>query len=102
MIDQPTCEHLRVQYSVDPDSLLDSVAIVAAKSLPERFGAVVRKRREANGVSQEDLAYEAGVHRTYVGMIERGQGNPSLSVISDLASALGTTITSIFRDVEAV
>ena len=74
---------------------------MAARSLSHRFGAVIRQRREANGVSQENLAYEADVHRTYVGMIERGQGNPSLSVISDLAGALGTTITSIFRDVEA-
>ncbi len=52
------------------------------------------------GVSQEELAYRAHVHRTYVSMLERGIGNPTLSVIADLASALETTITSLARDAE--
>ncbi len=48
--------------------------------------------------SQEALADEAEVHRTYVSMLERGQANPSLSVIAALAAALETSVTSLFRE----
>ena len=51
-------------------------------------------------MSQEDLAYEAGIHRTYVSLLERGAGNPSLDVIERLARALGVSITSLFQEAE--
>ena len=62
---------------------------------------MLRARREASGVSQEALADLAGIHRTYVSMLERGRANPSLSVLDALAQALGTRLSSIFREVEA-
>ena len=74
---------------------------MATSSIKRLFGLVVRKRRHAAGISQEDLAYEAHVHRTYVSMVERGIANPSLTVVEGLAAALGTTLASIFREVEA-
>ena len=74
---------------------------MATSSIKRLFGRVVRKRRQAAGISQEDLAYEAHVHRTYVSMVERGIANPSLTVVEGLAAALGTTLASIFREVEA-
>ena len=74
---------------------------VAAASIHARFGRVVRARREAVGISQEDLADEAGVHRTYVSILERGRGNPSLTVIANLAEALETSISLLFKEVEA-
>ena len=52
-------------------------------------------------MSQEELAYRAGVHRTYVSMVERGEGNPSLGVIEALAGALNTSVTSLFQEAEA-
>ena len=61
---------------------------------------MIRRRREAKGVSQEDLASRAGLHRTYVSLLERGHRNPSLAVISQLAGALDTTMTSLVRGVE--
>lgn len=51
-------------------------------------------------MSQEDLAYEAGVHRTYVSMVERGLANPSLTVLESLAGALNTPLSTMFREVE--
>ncbi len=60
----------------------------------------MRRHRERLGVSQEELAYRANIHRTYVSMVERGVGNPTLSVIADLAKALETTLTELARDVE--
>ena len=53
------------------------------------FGQRVRRAREARGWSQEDLAAEAGMDRTYVGGIERGERNLALLNINRLALALG-------------
>ena len=55
---------------------------------PEKFGTNVRIRRETLGISQEELADLAGLHRTYVGSVERGERNISLQNILRLAAAL--------------
>ena len=67
-----------------------------------RFGEVLRRRREAAGLSQEALAAQAGVHRNYVGLLERGKRIPSILIVEKLAAALGTTMASLVRDVERV
>ena len=54
----------------------------------ERLGANVRSRREALGLSQERLAAVAGLHRTYIGGVERGERNVSLDNIVAIAHAL--------------
>jgi transcriptional regulator with XRE-family HTH domain len=53
-----------------------------------RFGKKVRDRREDLGLSQEELAVKAGVHRTYIGMIERAEKNITLTNIHKIATAL--------------
>lgn len=68
--------------------------------LQRRFGRVVRARREAVGLSQEALADGAGLHRTYISLLERGQRNPSLEVIRALARGLGTTMASLVSELE--
>ena len=52
------------------------------------FAANVRRRRLALGLSQEELAEAAGVHRTYVGMLERGEKNVTIYNIERIAIAL--------------
>lgn len=52
------------------------------------FGKTVRKLREDQGYSQETFADYAGIHRTYLGGIERGERNPTLTTIHRLAKAL--------------
>ena len=61
------------------------------KEINRAFGTVVRKQREALGISQEELAYRAGLHRTYISLIERGLRSASIETIFRLAKALGTT-----------
>ncbi len=70
------------------------------ESIAKRFGTVLRRYREAAGVSQEALAARAELHRNYVGLLERGKQVPTLLVVEKLAVALGTTMSSIIRDVE--
>ena len=57
--------------------------------LQRAFGAALRTCREKVGLSQEELAFESEVHRTYISELERGLKNPSLMTIDRLASALG-------------
>ncbi len=70
------------------------------RSLSAAFAEVVREQRAKKGVSQEDLAHDAGLHRTYVGLIERGLRNPTIEVGHALALALGTTLSDLIRRAE--
>lgn len=64
------------------------------------FGKRLRKLREAEGVSQEALAHDAGLDRTYVSSIERGKRNVSLENIARLAKALGIPISELVEGIE--
>ena len=64
------------------------------------FGKVVRAARESKGVSQEVFADLCGLHRTYIGAVERGERNVSLKNIKNICDALGVTISSIFEQLE--
>ena len=61
---------------------------------------MVRRRRERAGLTQENLAFEADLHTTYISLLERGLRNPSLATVERLAEALDTTMTSMVREVE--
>lgn len=64
----------------------------------KRFGKGLRDIRKAKGYSQESLADAAGMHRTYVGSIERGEQNISLDNIHKLAKALKIKAKELFVD----
>ena len=66
----------------------------------ERFGFAVRVRREELGLTQEDLADKARIHRTYLSDIERGTRNVSLINIERVAAALSLPVSELFRLVE--
>lgn len=60
------------------------------------FGAHLRKLRQAADLSQEQLADLAGLDRSYVGGVERGERNVSLENIAKIASALNRTLPELF------
>lgn len=66
------------------------------KTIEREFGRKLRKLRLAKNLSQEELAFKAGVHRTYLGGIERGERNPSLRNIAAIARALDVTLAQLF------
>jgi transcriptional regulator with XRE-family HTH domain len=61
------------------------------------FGERVREERLKRNLSQEALAETAGVHRTYIGMIERAEKNITLTNIEKVANGLGLTIEQLFK-----
>lgn len=64
------------------------------------FGKAMRKARMARGISQEALADLAGLHRTYVGDVERGERNISLVNMSKIAQALHMKLSELVSDSE--
>jgi len=67
------------------------------KTIRKKFGKRVRELRRAKSLSQEELAFRAGVHRTYLGGIERGERNPALENIEAIAKALGVSLSDLFQ-----
>ncbi len=62
------------------------------------FAANVRRKRLELGLSQEELAEAAGVHRTYVGMLERGEKNVTIYNIERISLALGVQPASLLEN----
>lgn len=65
----------------------------------ERFGAAVKAVREEKGLTQEELAHRAGIHRTYLSDVERGSRNVSLLILEKLAKALELSLADLFARV---
>ena len=65
-----------------------------------RFGQVIRTRRERLGLSQEEFADRAGVHRTYISSIELGKVSVGIEVANHLALALGKRLSELIREAE--
>ena len=63
-----------------------------------KFGKKVREERVKLGLSQEELASRAGVHRTYIGMLERAEKNITLENIQKVCKALNLRIGDFFVD----
>ena len=66
------------------------------------LGQVLRRLRNERKLSQEDVAYESGVDRSFLSEIERGIHQPTVSTLFRIARALGFSVTSIMAEVEEV
>ena len=69
-------------------------------SLSEVFGLVVRRRREGQGISQEELAAQAGIHRTYISSIELGKVRLGLEIAKKIANGLGIPLAALIAESE--
>jgi len=68
-----------------------------SSTIQQIFGAVLRDIRMKKGISQQDLALEAGLDRTYISLLERGLRQPTLTTLICLADAMGTDAASLVR-----
>lgn len=67
------------------------------KNLEQALGDIIRSRREELGLSQEQFAFECGLHRTYISQLERGHKSPTLRVLFLIAAALEMPPDEIVR-----
>ena len=72
-----------------------------SKQVQKSFGAVIRARRSKLGFSQESFADVVGVHRTYMGSVERGERNICLKNMLAIADALGMPLSTLMALTEA-
>jgi CheY-like chemotaxis protein len=73
---------------------------MATADLKALLGATIRSNRLALGISQEELAYRAGLHRTYISDVERGARNPSVASVQKLARALDISVSMLFEQAD--
>ena len=74
---------------------------VREKDLVQQFGIVIRDLRLSKGLSQEDFAERCGLHRTYIGSIERGEKAVTVVTAQKLAKALDCSLSELFIRLEA-
>lgn len=71
-------------------------------SVEEAFGQTLRELRKEKGLSQEELAYESGLDRTFISLLERGKRQPSLGTIISIANTLSMEANQFILLVENV
>jgi ribosome-binding protein aMBF1 (putative translation factor) len=71
-------------------------------ALSDAFSRVVKKHRQKKGLSRAALAKKAGLHQTYIGLLEREKRSPNLDTAKAIAKALGFTLTKIVSEAEKV
>ena len=64
----------------------------------KRVGRTLRRLRLDRGLSQEEFAFEAGLHRTYVSGVERGVRNPTVLVLEEIAKALKVPAAELLEE----
>lgn len=72
------------------------------EQLLQAIGEVLRTRRVAQGLSQEAFAEVVGLHRTYVGAIERGERNVTISNLSKISAKLGISLSLLIGEAEGL
>ena len=70
--------------------------------LSDAFALVLKRHREAQKLSRTALSVKAGLHQTYIGLVERGMRNPSLDAVDAMAAALGVRASRLISEAEAV
>jgi transcriptional regulator with XRE-family HTH domain len=71
-----------------------------ADTLESAFGSVLRQLRESKGLSQEELADQCSIHRTYVSQLERGLKSPTLRLVWQICASLDVSLLSLITNVQ--
>jgi transcriptional regulator with XRE-family HTH domain len=71
-----------------------------SNELNECVGTEVARRRRQLSLSQEELAFAAGLHRTYISLLERGCKSPTIGTLQRIAHALGTSVSLLIKSAE--
>jgi transcriptional regulator with XRE-family HTH domain len=66
------------------------------------LGRALRTLRQKRDLSQEELGNQTGIHRNYIGGIERGERSPTVAAVAALADALGVSLVELFQQAEAL
>jgi len=72
------------------------------RSIEKFFGQVLQQLRKERGLSQEELGFESGYHRTYISLLERGKKSPSLQTMFQLAKALKVELSEIVERIQTL
>jgi transcriptional regulator with XRE-family HTH domain len=76
--------------------------VIASRSaVLKTVGTLIRERRQAEGLSQEELGALAGLDRTYISGLERGIRNPSLTALVSLSTSLKITTSDLLQGLES-
>ncbi len=73
---------------------------VEVTDIGQIFGEVLRRYRSEKNISQEELAFQAGVDRTFVSRLERGIRQPTITTLIGLGQALGVSAADLVRETE--
>ena len=79
-----------------------SAKVTRIESTMIPFGKNVQVARQALGISQEELAFRAGLHRTYIGMVERAERSISLQNAKKIADALNVKLDTLLDNGEKI
>ena len=74
------------------------VGCILTEDMRTVLGQQLRKIRTEKNISQEELAFRSGLHRTYISSVERGKRNVSIVNIKKIADALGVSVMELFPD----
>jgi len=69
-------------------------------TISDGFAKVVKRHREQNGLSRAALAEKAGLHQTYIGLLEREKRSPNLDTAKAIAKALGLPLAKMISEAE--
>ena len=69
-------------------------------TLDQSFGNALQRLRKAHDLSQEELAFRVGIHRTYISQLERGLKSPSLRTIGKICDELKLSLSQFMQEVE--
>ncbi len=70
------------------------------ETFSKKFGGFIAMKRNEMGLTQEGLSFKCGLHRTYIGMIERGERNITLLNVMKLANAFDMPLSKMFKEYE--